>query len=56
MDKYIEELEEEGTWQIMFRRILQNYTKGNQGLVHGMRVNKKETKGAIAGESEVVLF
>jgi len=38
IDQYIEELEEEGVWKIMFRRILPNYTKGNQGLVHGMRV------------------
>merc|ERR1719154_724319 len=53
IDKYVEELEEEGTWQIMFRRILQNYTKGNQGLVHAMRINKKETKGPVAGESVV---
>ena len=30
IDRYIEELEEEGTWKIMFRRILENYTKGNQ--------------------------
>merc|ERR1740137_270598 len=50
MDKYIEELEEEGTWEIMFRRILKNDTKGNQGLVHAMRINKKETKGPVAGE------
>jgi len=53
IDKYVEELEEEGTWQIMFRRILQNYTKGNQGLVHAMRINKKETKGPVAGEPVV---
>jgi len=38
INQYIEELEEEGIWKIQFRRILQNYTKGNQGLVHGMRV------------------
>merc|ERR1719369_248471 len=54
IDRYVEELEEEGPWEIMFRRILQNYTKGNQGLVHAMRINKKETKGPIAGESEDV--
>jgi len=38
----------------MGRRILQNYTKGNQGLVHGMRINKKKTKGPIAGETEEI--
>jgi len=38
IDQYMEELEEEGTWKIMYRRILEQYTKGNQGLVHGMRV------------------
>jgi len=38
IDQYMEELEEEGTWKIMFRRILDQYTKGNQGLVHAMRV------------------
>merc|ERR1719228_772543 len=54
IDKYVEELEDEDTWQIMFRRILQNYTKGNQGLVHGMRINKKKTKGPIAGETEEI--
>merc|ERR1719446_1613375 len=54
IDKYVEELEEEDTWQIMFRRILQNYTKGNQGLVHGMRINKKKTKGPRAGETEEI--
>jgi len=53
IDRYIEELEEEGTWKIMFRRILENYTKGNQGLVHGMRVNTKRTKGPVAGQAEL---
>jgi len=38
IDQYIEELEEEGIWKIKFRRILEKYTKGNQGLVHAMRV------------------
>lgn len=38
IDQYMEELEEEGIWKIQYRRILEQYTKGNQGLVHGMRV------------------
>jgi len=38
IDGYVEELDEEGTWKLKFRRILENYTKGNQGLVHGMQV------------------
>jgi len=38
IEQYMEELEEEGTWKIMFRRILEQYTKGNQGLVHAMKV------------------
>jgi len=45
IDKYIEELEEDGVWKIMFRRILNNYTKGNQGLVHAMQVKKRAPKG-----------
>merc|ERR1719427_739031 len=53
VDQYMEELEEEGTWKIMFRRILDQYTKGNQGLVHGMRVNTKRTKGPVAGQAEL---
>jgi len=55
IDKYVEELEDEGTWQIMFRRILSNYTKNNQGLVHGMRICKKETKGPVAGETNQIV-
>ena len=38
IEQYMEELEEEGTWKLMFRRVLDQYTKGNQGLVHAMRV------------------
>merc|ERR1711935_386031 len=41
IDKYIEELEDDGVWKIMFRRILNNYTKGNQGLVHAMQVQAR---------------
>jgi ubiquinone/menaquinone biosynthesis C-methylase UbiE len=43
IDQYVEELQEDGTWTVEFRRILKNYTKGNNGLVHAMRVNPKET-------------
>jgi len=52
IDKYVQELEDEDTWKIMFRRILENYTQGNQGLVHGMRVNKKQTRGPVAGQGK----
>jgi len=38
IEQYMEELEEEGIWKLMFRRVLEQYTKGNQGLVHAMRV------------------
>ena len=38
IDRYIEELAEEGKWKIVFRRILGEYTKNNQGLVHAMKI------------------
>jgi len=57
IDKYIEELEDDGVWKIMFRRILQCYTKGNQGLVHAMQVKKREPKsGPAAGSATTEIW
>jgi len=57
IDQYIEELERDGVWSISFRRILQNYTKGNQGLVHAMQVKKREAKdGPQAGSATTEIW
>jgi len=57
IDQYVEELEEDGVWKIMFRRILQQYTKGNQGLVHAMQVTKREPKsGPAAGSATTEIW
>jgi len=36
IDKYVEELEEAGVWKIRHRKIMDDYIKGKQGLVHVM--------------------
>jgi len=57
IDQYVEELEKDGVWDIKFRRILQNYTKGNQGLVHAMQVKKREAKdGPQAGSATTEIW
>merc|ERR1719187_437208 len=57
IDGYIEELEDDGVWKIMFRRILNNYTKGNQGLVHAMQVKKRGPKsGPEAGSATTEIW
>merc|ERR1711935_645597 len=57
IDKYIEELEDDGVWKIMFRRILNNYTKGNQGLVHAMQVQARGPKpGPEAGSATTEIW
>jgi len=38
LNEYVEELAEEGVWDLKFRKVLDNYIEGKQGLVHAMKV------------------
>ena len=38
INEYIKELEGDRVWNIKFKRVLDNYIKGKQGLVHAMQV------------------
>merc|ERR1711887_415320 len=38
INEYIEELETDRVWNIKFKKVLDNYIKGKQGLVHAMQV------------------
>jgi hypothetical protein len=38
INEYIKELEDDRVWNIKFKKILDNYIKGKQGLVHAMQV------------------
>ena len=38
INEYIKELEEDRVWNIKFKKVLDNYIKGKQGLVHAMQV------------------
>jgi len=38
LNEYVQELEEERVWDIKFKKVLDNYIEGKQGLVHAMQV------------------
>ena len=38
IDEYVKELEGDKVWNVKFHKILDNYIKGKQGLVHAMQV------------------
>merc|ERR1711970_1614980 len=38
IDEYVKELESDRVWNIKFKKVLDNYIKGKQGLVHAMQV------------------
>jgi len=38
INEYIKELEEDRVWNLKFKKVLDNYIKGKQGLVHAMQV------------------
>jgi len=38
INEYIQELEEDRVWMIEFKKVLDNYIRGKQGLVHAMKV------------------
>ena len=38
INEYIKELEQDRVWNVKFKKVLDNYIKGKQGLVHAMQV------------------
>ena len=39
IDDYVAELQEEGVWTILSRKVISDYINGKDGLIHILRVN-----------------